>query len=266
MEDNELALLRRIEETGNRATAQHREVVPVGPFSALLDRATDMIWLNYAVPAGPLNDARQVSDALRQLRWVFVERKRVLRFEFTGELWPELPQILEGAGLQLQASHPLMLCTPDDFRPIRVPQVRVQIVRASSDDRTLATFTTVTQEGFGMVEEPVPPSQEQIDQLRRDLEGEHVHSALAWLEGEPAGAATTIGFEEVAELAGVATLPALRRRGVAVTTSSVLVQDHFDRGGAVVWLSAGDAAAQAVYERIGFRVAGERLNYIAAEE
>ena len=263
MVDRELALLRRIEESGNRATAQQREVVPVGPFTALLDRSTDMVWLNYAVPTGPLDDVNGVTGALQELGRVFSDRKRVLRFEFTGALWPELPAILEQAGLHLQAAHPLMLCTPADFTPVRAPSVRVHLLRASDDARTLATFSSVTQEGFGMVEEPAPLSQEQLDQLRRDLEGGRIRCALAWLEGEPAGAAATMRFEDVAELAGVATLPEKRRRGVAMSTSSVLVQDHFDRGGTVVWLSAGDAGAEAVYERIGFRVAGARLNYIA---
>jgi predicted GNAT family acetyltransferase len=58
-----------------------------------------------------------------------------------------------------------------------------------------------------------------------------------------------------------------RRRGVAATLSSCLVQDHFARGGTLVWLSAGDAIAQAAYERIGFRLLPTpQLNYIDAGE
>jgi hypothetical protein len=34
----------------------------------------------------------------------------------------------------------------------------------------------------------------------------------------------------------------------------------------VAWLSAGDAAAQAVYKRVGFAVADTRLNYIEPDE
>jgi ribosomal protein S18 acetylase RimI-like enzyme len=68
----------------------------------------------------------------------------------------------------------------------------------------------------------------------------------------------------ICELVGVATLPALRRRGVAATLCSVLIKDHFEGGGDLVWLSAGDAIAQATYERIGFRNVDFRLNYIDA--
>jgi ribosomal protein S18 acetylase RimI-like enzyme len=42
------------------------------------------------------------------------------------------------------------------------------------------------------------------------------------------------------------------------------VKDHFQGGGDLVWLSAGDAIAQATYERIGFRRVDSRLNYIDA--
>jgi len=66
----------------------------------------------------------------------------------------------------------------------------------------------------------------------------------------------------VAELAGVATSPALRRRGVAATLTSFLTDQLFAAGGTLAWLSAGDAAAQAVYERVGFAVVDTRLNYI----
>jgi len=36
----------------------------------------------------------------------------------------------------------------------------------------------------------------------------------------------------------------------------------FAAGGRLAWLSAGDAAAQSVYERVGFAVVDTRLNYI----
>jgi len=66
----------------------------------------------------------------------------------------------------------------------------------------------------------------------------------------------------VAEVAGVGTRPALRRRGVAASLTCFLTEQLFAVGGTLAWLSAGDAAAQAVYERVGFAVVDTRLNYI----
>jgi hypothetical protein len=47
-------------------------VIEVGPFQALLDPATDMIWLNYAVPISPI-DPPSVAAALVKLRQIFAQ-------------------------------------------------------------------------------------------------------------------------------------------------------------------------------------------------
>jgi hypothetical protein len=57
-------------------------VVPCGPFTALFDRSTDLIWLSYAVPSAPLPSRAETVAALEELRHLFAARKRTLRFEF----------------------------------------------------------------------------------------------------------------------------------------------------------------------------------------
>jgi predicted GNAT family acetyltransferase len=69
-------------------------------------------------------------------------------------------------------------------------------------------------------------------------------------------------------LQGVTTLPEARRRGVAATLSSALVEDHLARAEQAVlaraeqavWLSVQDAGARACYAGIGFAVIGGRCN------
>ncbi len=78
----------------------------------------------------------------------------------------------------------------------------------------------------------------------------------------PAGIASLSPIDAVAELTGVATHPQFRRRGVAATLSSLLLRTHFARGGTMVWLSAGDAVAQATYHKLGFHQIDTRLNYL----
>jgi predicted GNAT family acetyltransferase len=65
--------------------------------------------------------------------------------------------------------------------------------------------------------------------------------------------------DDAAELAGVGTRPDHRRKGVALAVSSFLLRQFFESG-KVVWLSAADAAAQAVYEKLGFELAGTQVN------
>jgi ribosomal protein S18 acetylase RimI-like enzyme len=62
----------------------------------------------------------------------------------------------------------------------------------------------------------------------------------------------TLEIAGIAELTGVATLPESCRQGVAASVSSALCEAHFQ---------VGDDAAQACYEKIGFRLIGGRINY-----
>ena len=56
----------------------------------------------------------------------------------------------------------------------------------------------------------------------------------------------------VAEIVGLATLPALRRRGLAAAVTARLAVLAAERGLATVFLSAQDDDVARVYERIGF--------------
>lgn len=266
MDEPTIERLRRISQSVHQVAAQGREAITVGPFQALLEPFTDMIWLNYAVPIAPLGSAREVAEALAELRRVFAERQRTIRFEFIEALWPALPGALEEAGLQLQARQPLMLCTPGDFQPFNAPDVQVQRLTDTENLEILTNYLSIQSESFNFGETNEPPSTEMIEQLREHLQRGSWRCAMATVEGMPAGGGCTMPLERLCELAGVGTLPSMRRRGVAATLCSFLVQDHFDSGGDLVWLSAGDAVSQALYQKIGFSVVNTQLNYIDAEK
>jgi ribosomal protein S18 acetylase RimI-like enzyme len=219
-----------------------------------------MIWINYAVPIGAINDVRATTAALADLRRAFAQHQRRPRFEFNALPWPTLPSLLESAGFQLQERHPLMVCTPNSFRRFAAPGVAVSWLGSDAPAATLATTMALQSESFGGPAE-LPPADE-IERLRDQLRAKTLCYALATLDGLPAGAGSTPSIDGVAEVAGVATSPAQRRRGVAATLTSFLVEQLFAAGGRLAWLSAGDAAAQAVYERVGFAVVDMRLNYI----
>jgi predicted GNAT family acetyltransferase len=57
----------------------------------------------------------------------------------------------------------------------------------------------------------------------------------------------------VVEVVGVATLPSVRRRGLAAAVTSALTQHALDHGAEVVFLSAGDEDVARLYARIGYR-------------
>jgi ribosomal protein S18 acetylase RimI-like enzyme len=264
MDQSPVELSRLCEQNTNAVSARSRTTIDCGPFRALLDPATDMIWLNYAVPIGPLDDLDATAAALDDLRHVFANHDRTTRFEFNVLPWPTLAGLLERQGLQLQAQHPLLACTPDSLRPFAAPGVVVGWLADDTPQATLAAAMTIQREGFGGTAEP--PPDEEIERFRQELRAGAIRYALATLDSIPAGAGSIAPIGGVAELGGIATSPALRRRGVAASLTSFLAEQLFAEGGALAWLSAGDVAAQAVYERVGFAVVDTRLNYIEAGE
>ena len=264
MEESLKNLLQRIEQINNKVAAQGRNVIAVGSFQALIDPSCDMTWLNYAVPIAGLGTNADVTQVIVELRDVFQKSDRTLRFEFTESLWPTLPAALEEAGLQLEVRHPMMLCTPDDFQAYQASTVQVRLLHPEDDPNILFTYLSVRNQGFDQEFAAEPPTKKEIAQLREQIENGSLRGALAYLDGIPAGVGVTMPMLGICELVGVTTLSTLRRRGVAATLCSVLIKDHVEGGGDLVWLSAGDAIAQATYERIGFRNVDFRLNYIDA--
>lgn len=259
MSDSTIALSRRCEESARRQAALSREVARHGPFEALIDPYDDMIWLNYAVPVAP-PDEPGAAAALAALADHFAARSRRLRFEFHAAPWPGLPATLEAAGLSLQARHPLMVCAPGDLRPLSAPGVTAQRLSADAPDEELDAFVRIQAAGFGESVGVISP--ERRWRMRGSIATAEAIYGLARLDGAPAGAAVIAPSDGVGELAGVATSPEARRRGVAATLCSALTAGFLAEGGALAWLSAGDAAAQSVYAKIGFRLIDERLNYI----
>lgn len=81
--------------------------------------------------------------------------------------------------------------------------------------------------------------------------------ALAEAPGEGALASgTAMRAGDVAEIAGVATLPAARHRGLAAAVTATLARRLLDAGTGLVFLSAGSEDIARVYVRAGFRRIG----------
>src|SRR5262249_5387719 len=152
-------------------------------------------------------------------------------------LWPQLPQMLLNVGLELQADQPLMVCSPAQLRPRVSPEVRIQELAADEDDHTLMTFARTAADGFAEIA-PSQPLEELRHRLRVELQSGLRRAAIGWIGDRPAGVASLSPMGATAELVGVTTLPAYRRRGIATAICSHLVASHFARGGQVAWLSA----------------------------
>jgi ribosomal protein S18 acetylase RimI-like enzyme len=81
-------------------------------------------------------------------------------------------------------------------------------------------------------------------------------SAVALVGGDPVSVGSHQPVGEVSEVVGVATLPAMRRRGIGAAVTGLLVADAIGRGVETLFLSAGSDEVARVYERTGFRRVG----------
>jgi ribosomal protein S18 acetylase RimI-like enzyme len=254
-----LELLRSLEESNNAAVALGRNVINVGCFRLLLNPEDAFPNFNYAVPLEGANDPEIAQANLEPLFAAFKAADRMPRFEFTAELWPNLAGVLEVAGFTHESTDPVMLVDLGSFKPFLAPNVHVWLLEPGDSDADLASLITIQGQGFGAGDDYVASSDEIAS--RRASMNFGRRNALANLSDQPAGAGMTLEIDGIAELAGVATLAEFRRHGVAASVSSALCEAHFQAGGSAVWLSAGDDAAQACYEKIGFHLIGGRINY-----
>jgi len=257
--DRHLAALRRLEPTESycaRATELNGEVVAVGPFRAVFSRGSENVWLNEAEPFEPLGSDEEVLASLRRLRKLFEERKRSPAVEFNEPLWPRLPALLEAAWFVVSGREPLMLCTPADFRPFWNPEVSVRFLSGADADADLAAYRQIFSRVMAV------DLWRSTEDVRAEAErlGGRCH-ALAALDGGPAGTGFISSADGIAEITRVATLPEALRRGVAATLTTFMVEDRFAAGDDLVWLTAQNRPAGALYEKLGFVTVGERCYY-----
>jgi RimJ/RimL family protein N-acetyltransferase len=194
----------------------------IPPFRAIPGEAGELVGFNYALPVDPLDD--RLADGIERLRALYRTRLEPLRIEFNESVWPGLGPALEAAGFDVESRNPLMACPPDAFRPMMAAAIAVRF--EATDPQYPGRMRTI-----------------------------------ATIDGAVAGHASLGGIEGVAELYGVVTEPAFRRRGVASALCSALMQWHFDRGGSLVFLDAENLGAEALYQRLGFTAIGARLAY-----
>jgi ribosomal protein S18 acetylase RimI-like enzyme len=261
MADNEaLRHLRRLEPDVATLAIQvpGAEVIDCGPFRALVSRTTG--WANLAMPIRPPADLDEVTAAVKELRRRFAERGRTPRFLFKEPFFPGLASMLEQAELTLAEREPLMVCTPAGFQPSRNPNVSVRFLRAADPDTDLAAFQTIWSESLD--DGSWVPTPDALAAFRAELDQPQHSAALASLGGRAVGTGFVASHGEGCEILRVATIPVARRRGVGATVSSSLVQTGFDGGATLAWLTAANAGAQALYERIGFRHVGDELTFV----
>lgn len=248
--------LRRAEAALLEHAAVGRTTVAAGSLTACLAIAGADALMHVAVPSGPepadWGASVQALVALRHRHGI------VPRLEFMAELHPLLGGALERAGFVRASADPVMTVDlPSAAGNVAPPPSGYR--RLTAEDGALLTAFIKAQAGaFGM---PPATGYAFLDRLSSTItQGRSIAAALVEGGAPVAGAVLQLGTAGWGELAGVFTVEARRRRGLAAALCSGLLADARAAGHTHAWLSAAEDA-RGLYARLGFRVVGSQLNY-----
>jgi len=231
-----------------------------GPLTLFVNRGAG--WPYYARPRrgwpGEVEAAHVRAVRVRQRALGVPES-----FEWVAEVSPGLAKAAREAGLSVHA-HPLLVLDPAAWYPAPPPPgVEVLIVTAGAPD--LAALRAVASLAFGEPGTAVGPTgsselpsatdavtDASVADVRARIRSGLTVLAAAYDAGGPLSVGSHQPVGGVTEIAGVGTLPAARRRGLAAAVTSALVRTALDSRVDVVFLSAADEDVARVYRRLGF--------------
>jgi len=172
-------------------------------------------------------------------------------------------EVAKAAGLTVVA-HPLLVASRDELLPFEAivdvhllgPRDDLARVEAVAAVAFAHPGTAVGEAGVELLEAAVDTDQERVAKRAARVAAGRPRVAAAFVDGTPVARGSYTLESGVAEITGVATLPAFRRQGLGSAVTAVLAQDAVRRGARLLWLSADDDAVARVYSRLGFREIG----------
>ncbi len=239
------------------ARAGDSEVLTIGPFQVALHKGKEAPPSSWVTLVDGNASEGETEKAIPKLKAALKKHKSPLEIEYNDAVFPKVGPWLEAAGLKLARKNPLMALRPEAFKPSVTPEVHLTQLGPRAIAAELEAFQQIRWTDGGDVSREAPP----INTLRVELGVPSSVFLLAWLDWEAAGTGVSHSLKGAAELVGIVTQKALRRRGVAATVTSELVRRHFDRGGDFVFLDAATDEAAKVYEGLGFSHFGTILVY-----
>lgn len=260
-----LVTLERYYDTAPRQVAS---VVEVGPFTVFVGPPGG--WTFYARPrlggSGPY-DATAVADLLARMRELGVPEQ----IEWVHDVTPSLLDAVRAEGSLGVEELPLMVLTERPAAPAVPAGVRVRMLTADDED-LLVSVSGVARLAFG------PPRDVPAGAAERDAAGgapseeargmlRAGRSRIAVAEHPELGvvaAGRHIPQDDVTEVVGVSTLPAMQGSGLGAAVTSALLDDATTLGVGTVFLTAASEPVARLYHRLGFRRVG--TGYAAERE
>jgi GNAT superfamily N-acetyltransferase len=244
------------------------EVVDAGAFSLFVSRTP---WSYYARPA--ISDPKPATVAdVEALIDRCEERDVDLAIEWVHEIHPELDRLAATIGLEV-THHALMVVTSG--MPIGAAAIEGNVRLLSAEDPALLQAQAVAGVSFGAGGTGTGPAgaadreaaarnlvPELTAHLRDRARRRLTITAVAETDGGVMSAGSYQPVGDTAEILAVATLPVMRRRGLAAAVTAKLAQHARENGVRLLILSAQNDDVARVYERVGFH----RIGTVCAAE
>lgn len=222
------------------------------PFTMFFRRTSDMPFLSYARPTGPLKG--NLGKVIEEVKQAFHARKRVPRWEWIAELAPELEAALVSAGLPEVERRPLMVVTPERFKPVTTDCAEIRLLTPNDD---LMALSRTMMKAFGMVDE-AHVGQVAEDTRQMILRGAKYLAVFAG--GIPIAGGEHSPIGKTTEVAGIGTDPDFQRRGIGSAITSATVADAIKMGCDCIFLSAADEEKGRFYAKLGFEEVGTAMD------
>jgi predicted GNAT family acetyltransferase len=199
------------------------------------------------------------------VRTEFSNRNRRARFEYLEEFNPKLGTILRQNGFIEESRQFLMVCSVETYSSnANVADFVIEEITENSEVSAAQQFLTVQGWGFGGEETEVATTENARQFLQMLGKG---RAYVGLLAGEPVavGMVSEV-YNGICELAGLATLATYRRQGIATAITRKAVEQAFERGADVVFLTAADEQAGRVYQKVGFENYTTVLAYVDGDD
>lgn len=223
-------------------------VEEVGPFTVFVAEPTSRL-VYYARPS--LGEQTFTSHDVRRVLAHQHAHGLRMSIEWVDEVTPALLPAVRGAvgGLAHELQQCPLLVLPEDA-PVDADNAE----EITADHPDLPWVGGTIHAGFTDTDDVAPEQ----PGARRELirRGALVVVAVRDEDGKVVGGGFAAPRGETAELAGIAVLPGVRRRGVGTEVTRSLVTAVRQRGVRRIFLSAASDDAAAVYRRIGFERVG----------
>lgn len=251
--------IERIQAQLRAAVRLSHEAVAAPPFTCFFNPDSDATFANYAIPDAPAGPGD--AAALHEVAACFRARQRRPRFEYLEAYAPALAPLLERQGYLCEMRSLLMVCTPATATaPPDLAGLTVEPITADTPIEVVQELMTIQARAFGDPDAPRTAA-EDAHQFRARFAA--LQLFVARLHGVAVSAASlTAPHDGIAEVAGVATSSAFRRRGIAAALTYAVTQAAFAQGVEQLFLTAANAEAGHAYARAGFVGGGSGLAYV----